>query len=174
MATFGRYPRLYEGLEPEKIEHLEAFSKSSLDGDFIAVDKLWTTSLHELPHSFLKDIVYIDSVLRQNRYGDAGDYIDRIPEVARSSYASDQRLLLNLIKAYTGIFTQGALRYALRIARDWRARVLGSGLDATNEIHVCSTLHTVTTAPKQSIGAYRRNIPPSGQICQVPFDFHNK
>ena len=136
MATFGRYPQLYEGLDQEKVERFEAFCKSSLDGDFLTADHIWTTALHDLPRSFLLDVVYIDSILRQNRYGDAHDFIDGLPERARSSYTNDQLLLLNLIKAYTGIFINGVLRNALKIARDWRARVLGSGLSAKNEIHV--------------------------------------
>ncbi len=75
METWTRYPSLTKDLTTDAASLLEQYCLLGRIGDFQTAEDLWTENLKQHASSFLYSISYLDNVLRQSRYGSAGDYL---------------------------------------------------------------------------------------------------
>ena len=103
----------------------------------------WNESFESQPRTFLLAITYVDSLLRQSKYGDAQTYLEQALAAEDSSKSwvltEGQLILLSLMKAYCNIWTKGLLRYAVRKARNAWKWLAGIDLASYDEVQVPNT-----------------------------------
>ena len=121
MGTWTRYPSLAGQLAHDVASLLERYCLLGRIGDFSTSQEIWDMELKEHASSFLFAISYIDTVLRQSRYGHANDYLREyhttVVDAGKEVLLPSQLKILSIMQAYLHLFTRGWLRAAVTEAR---------------------------------------------------------
>lgn len=136
MDFFCRYSSRCESLPPIVRGHVERFCFLAVIGDFAAAQRLWQDHIVILPRTFLRQIIYIDCLARQSRYGDISEAVDTLTAEELELCSARERALLKIVKAYACIFTHGALRFALNVARESRMVLTHGLIDPDGDVEI--------------------------------------
>ena len=87
---------------------------------------------------------HLDALLRQSRYGSAGDYLAEyrtsMADTGNTSITPVQRRVLSVMQAYSNVFRRGWLRAAILVVRDTMGWLSTTGMEDYDDYQVCTSL----------------------------------
>lgn len=135
MDSWTRYPSLADSASDQETTHLRRYCLLGRIGDFKLAQDVWDRSLRQREQTFLYAISHIDVVLRQTRYGDALDFLERILRTAQDTLPPQLRVYKTM-KAYLDVFVHGRLRAALEIVRENLRSLSDTSMDQYDDYQV--------------------------------------